>query len=87
MMDCRKCTYFEKKKNLMNGGTVIVGYCKLRKKHISDSSITNQLCKDKAVVEVDESKLKKHDELRLQDLSSKAWMNKNIESENGEITA
>jgi hypothetical protein len=78
-MECRKCTYYDKKKNLVHGGTVIVGYCRLREKHISDATVGKQLCKDKAVIDVDPSKLKKHEELRLQDLSSKVWSGKKSE--------
>ena len=83
-MECRRCTYFDKKKNLMHGGTVVVGFCRLRQKHISDTTVGKQFCKDRAVVDVDPNKLKKNEEIRLQDLSAKVWSGKKGE---GEITA
>jgi hypothetical protein len=82
-MECRKCTYFTKKKNLMAGGTVVVGFCKLRQKHISDTTVGKELCKDRAVIDVDPAKLKKNEEIRLQDLSAKVWAGK----KGDEITA
>ena len=85
-MECRKCTYYDKKRNLMHGSTVIVGYCRLRHKHISDSTIGQQFCKDRAVLDVDPEKLKKHEDLRLQDLSSRVWKG-NKENDEGTITA
>jgi len=78
-MECRKCTYYEKKKDLIHGGTVIVGYCRLRDKHVSDTTLGKQLCKDRAVIDVDPSKLKKHEEIRLQDLSRKVLPEKKSE--------
>ena len=49
-MDCKRCTYFRKVKNMMRGGSVIVGFCELREKHISDETINLELCKDRAVL-------------------------------------
>ena len=83
-MECRKCTYFDKKKNLVHGGTVIVGFCRLRQKHISDTTVGNQFCKDRAVVDADPDKLKKQEEIRLADLSAKVWSGKKA---GDEITA
>lgn len=60
----------------MHGGTVVVGFCRLRQKHISDTTLGNEYCKDRAVVEVDPSKLKKNEEIRLQDLSSRVMAGK-----------
>jgi len=82
-MQCRKCTYYDKKKNLMAGGTVVVGFCRLRGKHISDTTIGKEYCKDRAVVDVDPKKLKKSEEIRLADLSAKVWSGR----KSGEITA
>ncbi len=52
-MECRKCTYFEKMKaNRMSGGNLIVGFCKLREKHISDETVGLEYCKDRAVIDI-----------------------------------
>ncbi len=56
-MDCKRCTYFRKTKNLTRGGSVIVGFCELRKKHISDETIGMELCKDRAVLKVNEREM------------------------------
>ncbi len=53
-MDCKRCTYFKKIKNLMKGGSVVVGFCELRQKHISDETIILELCKDRAVLTANE---------------------------------
>jgi hypothetical protein len=51
MHACRVCPYFAKEeKNQLRGGRVIVGFCKLREKHISDVSLNQSLCKDRAVL-------------------------------------
>lgn len=57
MHECRKCPYFlkEDKKNQLRAGRVIVGFCKLREKHISDVTLTNSTCKDRAVLELTKS--------------------------------
>lgn len=49
-MNCRKCPYFDKKKNTLHKGSVIVGYCRLRQKFVSDETITKEHCKDRAVL-------------------------------------
>jgi hypothetical protein len=51
-MECRKCTYFDKNKDAdkYRKGKIILGFCRLRQKHISDETITKQFCKDKAVI-------------------------------------
>ncbi len=55
-MECRKCPYFNKIKNMMHGNSLIVGFCKLRQRHISDETAGAELCKDKAVIEIEETK-------------------------------
>ena len=51
MHSCKKCPYFSKEeKDQLRAGRVIVGFCKLREKHISDSSMNQSLCKDRAVI-------------------------------------
>ncbi len=55
-MECRKCPYFEKKrKNKLLGGKVIMGFCKLRERHISDETITAEFCKDRAILTLSEN--------------------------------
>ncbi len=50
-MDCRKCPYFVKNKEpVFRGGSVILGFCNLREKYVSDETINNEFCKDKAVI-------------------------------------
>jgi hypothetical protein len=52
-MHCKKCPYFMKEKeNKYQGGMVILGFCKLREKHVSDTSANQQFCKDRAVFQV-----------------------------------
>ena len=52
MHECKKCPYFRKqdKNDQMKGGRLIVGFCKLREKHISDVTITSSTCKDRATI-------------------------------------
>ena len=48
---CRKCPYFEKRKNGdMKSGSMIIGLCRLRMKLVSDRSINEIYCKDRAVI-------------------------------------
>lgn len=47
---CKKCPYFSKEKDKYQKGKVILGFCKLRQKHISDQTIDKPFCKDRAVV-------------------------------------
>ncbi len=49
-LDCKKCTYFDNKKKATHKTLTVVGFCKVRQKYVTDQSITNNLCKDKAVV-------------------------------------
>jgi hypothetical protein len=51
-MECKKCPYFESKKEVINNGKVVVGFCKLRGKNMTDLTIRNDLCKDRAIVEI-----------------------------------
>lgn len=60
-MDCKRCTYFRKAKNAIRGGTVIVGFCELRQKHISDETIGMEQCKDRAVLTVNEKEMSKEE--------------------------
>ena len=50
--ECRKCTYFQKKKNeeKFYRGKIILGFCRLRGKHVSDETIGKEFCKDRAVI-------------------------------------
>ena len=38
----------------MQAGKVILGYCKLREKHIADTTIGLEHCKDRAVIDLNE---------------------------------
>ncbi len=49
---CKKCPYFMKEENKYQKGKIILGFCKLRQKHISDQTIDKPLCKDRAIVTV-----------------------------------
>ena len=52
MVHCKKCPFFTKKKEASaSKGAMILGFCRLRDKFVSDESITNELCKDRAVVD------------------------------------
>lgn len=51
-MDCKKCAYFESKKEVTNTGKVVVGFCKLRSKHMTDMTIRKDFCKDRATIDV-----------------------------------
>jgi len=53
MVHCKKCGYYDKKiSETASKAGIIVGFCRLRNKYISDQSINNQHCKDKAIVDV-----------------------------------
>lgn len=51
-MECKKCSYFEAKREITNTGKVLVGFCKLRGKHITDLTIKKEFCKDRATVDI-----------------------------------
>jgi hypothetical protein len=51
-MECKKCPYYESRKEITNTGKVVIGFCKLRSKHMSDATIRNNLCKDRATIDV-----------------------------------
>jgi hypothetical protein len=57
-MDCRKCPYFLKEKSRYHDGRIIIGYCKLRGRHITDDAISKEFCKDRAVLKLNESEKK-----------------------------
>ncbi len=52
MHECRKCPYFQKqdRNDQLRAGRLIMGFCKLRQKHISDVTMGNPACKDRAVI-------------------------------------
>jgi len=51
MTECRKCSYFKKKRpSVFKNGNLIVGFCALRQKEITDESIRKPLCKDRAIL-------------------------------------
>jgi len=50
---CKKCPYFLKKKEELrrsSGITLVVGFCKLRDRHITDETIHKEMCKDRATL-------------------------------------
>ncbi len=54
MHECKKCPYFKKqdKSNQLTGGRLIVGFCNLRQRHMSDVTVTNTTCKDRAILSI-----------------------------------
>jgi len=52
VINCKKCPYFTKEENKYQRGKIILGFCRLRQKHISDQTIEKPFCKDRAVVTV-----------------------------------
>lgn len=50
-MDCKKCPYFMKNTERIYGsGAILIGFCKLRQKSISDETVKKEFCKDRAVI-------------------------------------
>lgn len=55
---CKKCPYFEKdKKEFTRAGAlkIVVGFCRLRERHITDETINSELCKDRATLVIEGS--------------------------------
>ncbi|MFH1364581.1 MAG: hypothetical protein ABIH52_02900 [Candidatus Aenigmatarchaeota archaeon] len=53
MVRCKKCGYYDKKvTDVSSQSGIIVGFCRLRGKFITDQSINNDQCKDKAVIDI-----------------------------------
>ena len=55
---CKKCPYFDKKREeFRRAGALklIVGFCRLRDRHITDETINRETCKDRATVVIEES--------------------------------
>lgn len=59
IMDCKRCTYFKKVKDLARAGCIIVGFCELRQKHITDETIRMELCKDRAIIKINTKEMPK----------------------------
>ena len=49
---CKKCPYYGKVNQEIRKGSLVVGFCRLRQKHITDVSVNNVLCKDRAVMDL-----------------------------------
>jgi len=52
-LPCRKCPYFEKRKEELRRGSgisLVVGFCRLRQRSITDETINKETCKDRAIV-------------------------------------
>lgn len=50
MPECKKCYYFDNKQNQIYKNLVVVGFCNLREKFITDRSINNEKCSEKAII-------------------------------------
>ena len=77
MFQCRKCPYFKKEENKYIGGSMLVGFCKLRDQGISEMSITQAACKDRAVVN-----MKSVREATEQEASHSRLVTKKVDKEN-----
>jgi hypothetical protein len=49
-VQCRRCPYYDKVKDKLQYGRIILGFCRLRQKHITDMTINKLQCKDRAVI-------------------------------------
>jgi hypothetical protein len=49
---CKKCPYFGKVEQKIEKGSLVIGFCRLRQKHITDVSVNQSLCKDRAVLDL-----------------------------------
>ncbi len=47
---CRQCPYFDKEKDKLQKGHIVLGFCRLRRKHVTDTTIGKPQCKDRAVI-------------------------------------
>jgi len=50
MPECRKCCYFMVDKDQYCRGVVLMGFCRLRQKYVTDISIMKEHCKDRATI-------------------------------------
>ncbi|MBN2331064.1 MAG: hypothetical protein JXC85_04555 [Candidatus Aenigmarchaeota archaeon] len=68
---CRKCPYFTREKDKLRNGHIVLGFCRLRQKHITDTTINRPQCKERAVMTIpDEESSGKQKEPSLFNLSS-----------------
>jgi hypothetical protein len=51
-LHCKKCPYFGKSDDTLKKGAVVVGFCRLRQKFITDVSLSGPVCKDRAVLDL-----------------------------------
>ncbi len=49
-VQCRRCPYFDKVKDNLRSGHIVLGFCRLRQKHVTDMTINKPQCKDRAVI-------------------------------------
>ncbi len=49
-VQCRRCPYYDKVKDKLQYGRIILGFCRLRQKHITDMTINKPQCKDRAII-------------------------------------
>lgn len=50
--NCKKCPYYGRVEQEIKKGSLVIGYCKLRQKHITDISVNQGLCKDRATLDL-----------------------------------
>lgn len=52
-IQCKKCPYFGKVKEKLQKGHIVLGFCRLRQRHITDTTINQSQCKDRAIIMLD----------------------------------
>jgi hypothetical protein len=68
---CRKCPYFDKEKDKLRNGHIVLGFCRLRQKHVTDTTINRPQCKERAVLTIpDDEDADRRDSPSLSSLSS-----------------
>lgn len=50
MPECKSCPYFDKKKSSVYKSMVLVGFCNLRSMFVTDKSVVNIKCAEKAII-------------------------------------
>ncbi len=70
-LNCKKCPYFDKEKDKLRHGHIVLGKCRLRQKLITDTTINRPQCKERAVMAIpDEEASDQQDAPTLSSLSS-----------------
>ena len=50
---CKKCPYFEKEKDNYRKGHIVLGFCRMRQRHVTDMTVNKPQCKDRAVMVIE----------------------------------